>query len=46
MPAPLLKHHPEDMDIEEFIKALAEARYIQKLRTEDVARGISMVFGE
>ena len=46
MPAPLLKRHPEEMDIEEFIETLSKARYIQKLRTEEIARGISMVFGE
>jgi acyl-ACP thioesterase len=35
-----------EMDIEEFLRALAQARYIQELEKNVVARAVSEVFSE
>jgi hypothetical protein len=34
------------MDIDEFVEALAKARYIQEMEENIMARAISKVFGE
>jgi len=41
-----LKKKTEDMDIDEFLRALAQARYIQEIETDITAKAISKVFGE
>lgn len=46
MPSALLKKSVGEMDIEEFLRALAQARYIQELEKNVVARAISEVFSE
>lgn len=46
LPAPLLKQAPEEMELDEFVETLAQARYVQQLKTTDIAIGVSKAFGE
>ncbi|BFH15176.1 hypothetical protein J6TS7_50040 [Paenibacillus dendritiformis] len=46
MPPALLKKEVGDMDMEEFIWALAQAKYVQELEEGVMARAIVKVFGE
>lgn len=42
----LLDKDVEEMDIDEFIEALAKARYVKELEENLMARAISKVFGD
>lgn len=46
VPPALLKKEVGDMDMEEFIWALAQAKYVQELEEGVMARAIVKVFGE
>lgn len=46
LPPAFLKKNIGDMDIDEFLRALAQARYIQEIEENIMARAISKVFGE
>jgi len=42
----LLKVSPGEMDLEEFLRLLAQARYIQEVEEMIMARAIARVFGD
>lgn len=44
VPAKLLKRDLDEMDMEEFMEALAMARYVQELKSEVVTRGVANAF--
>lgn len=46
LPPALLKIDPGDMDMEVFLRTLAQARYVQELEEIIVAKAIVRVFGE
>lgn len=46
VPLNLLDKSLNDMDIDEFMEALAKARYIQEIEENIMARAISKVFAE
>jgi acyl-ACP thioesterase len=46
LPPAFLKKNVGEMDIDEFLRALAQARYIQELEENVVARAVYKVFGD
>jgi len=46
LPPNLLKKSVGEMDIDEFLRALAQARYVQELEQDIMARAISEVFSD
>jgi hypothetical protein len=46
LPPNLLKKNVGEMDIDEFLGALAQARYVQELEQNIMARAISEVFSD
>lgn len=46
VPLKLIGKDINEMDVEEFIEALAKSRFIQELEENITARAISKVFGE
>lgn len=46
VPPALLKKDVGEMDFEEFLRMLAQARYIQELEENVVARAVYKVFGD